>query len=64
MQKNFIASEANEATEAYRGFGISAETESSWEDHLAEAHAAFILAFIEREQARDEAVLAEFLESH
>ena len=42
-------------------FGISSETESSWPDALSEAHRDFILAYIEMEQAREEAVVRQFL---
>ena len=44
-------------------FGISTETESSWTDALCDAHARFILEFIEREQAREEAVVTQFLKA-
>jgi len=42
-------------------FGISSETESSWLDALSEAHAYFLLAFVEQEQACEEAVVNDFL---
>jgi hypothetical protein len=44
-------------------FGISAETESSWGEVLAEAHREFLLAFIERAQATEAAVTEHFLAS-
>ena len=45
-----------------RQHGMSAETESSWEEALCEAHSQFILAYVEMKQAQEEAVLADFLE--
>jgi hypothetical protein len=45
-----------------RIFGISPETESSFEDFLCEAHRDFILAYIEAAQAREEAVISQLLE--
>jgi hypothetical protein len=43
-------------------FGISPETESSWGDYLSSARADFILEFVERAQASDQAVVNGFLE--
>jgi hypothetical protein len=48
--------------ERIRTYGKSSETESSWpNDALSDAHARYILSFMEQEQLRQEAVLAEFL---
>jgi hypothetical protein len=44
-----------------RTFGISTETESSWEATLSDAHSQFLLAFIEAEQQREQAVIEAFL---
>ena len=50
--------------EKLRTYGKSSETESSWpNDVLSDAHARYILTFMEQEQLRQEAVLAEFLAS-
>jgi hypothetical protein len=46
-----------------RTFGMSAETESSWEDFLSETHRDFVLEFLERERTREEAIIARFLSS-
>ena len=46
-----------------RVFGMSDECDSNWENWLSQAHAEFILAFMEKEQAREEAVITQFLES-
>jgi hypothetical protein len=42
-------------------FGISRETESSWENFLSETHRLFVLEYLERTQAHEEAVLSQFL---
>lgn len=44
-----------------RLFGCSLETECSWPQ--SEAHAAFVLAFLEAEQQRDAAIIDQFLAS-
>jgi hypothetical protein len=46
-----------------RPFGMSNETESSWPDALSEAHANFILTFMEAAQAHEAAVIERLLES-
>lgn len=50
-----------EKPDIYRLFVASQETESSWPPSLSEAHTAFILAFIEAEQAKEEAAIDQFL---
>jgi hypothetical protein len=44
-------------------FGKSPETESNWVDCLSLAHLGFILEFVERRQASEEAVIDKFLAS-
>jgi len=44
----------------HRLFGVSQETESSWEDCLGAAHLAFVLDFVNRRQADEEAAIAKF----
>ena len=46
-----------------RPFGMSNETESSWQEWLSEAHANFILAYIELQEQRERAVIDSFLAS-
>ena len=46
----------------YQPFGRWTDTESSWEETLSEAHSRFILACMEQEQAKEEAVINSFLE--
>jgi len=46
-----------------RLYGISTETESSWPDALSELHQAFILSFVEQEQAKEATVIEAFLAS-
>jgi hypothetical protein len=41
-------------------FGISCEIESNWPDALSEAHRGYILAFMESEQTREEALINSF----
>jgi hypothetical protein len=43
-------------------FGISAETESSWEESLGAIDAAFLRVFVAEEEAREAAVTDAFLE--
>ena len=38
-------------------YGVSRETESSWEEFLGSVHSAFILEFVETEQATEEAAV-------
>jgi hypothetical protein len=42
-------------------FGISCQTESSWPSALSDAHLDYMLAYIEFEQAREEAAINEWL---
>lgn len=42
-------------------YGTSQETESSWADALSDLHQAYILSFIKNDQAREAAVLSQFL---
>ena len=49
-----------EKPDIYRLFGCSPESESSWPQSLSELHAAYILAYIEMEQAREERAINEF----
>jgi hypothetical protein len=42
-------------------FGISSEVETNWPDALSDAHRGYVLAYIELEQAREEAVVSQFL---
>ncbi len=44
-----------------RSFGMSEETESSAEEFLSRTHRAFILAYIEQAQAREEAAISQLL---
>jgi len=39
--------------------GISAETESSWQDFLSDTHRGFILAYVEQAQAMEEAAISQ-----
>ena len=45
-------------------FGISTEVESSWPDNtLSEAHARYIADYVQQIQAREAAVIDQFLET-
>jgi hypothetical protein len=41
-------------------FGMSAEAESSWQEMLSEAHNLYMLAYLERQQATEEATITEW----
>ena len=47
-----------------RLYGVSEETESNAEQWLSQAHTAFILAYVEQQQACEEAVISRFLASN
>lgn len=42
-------------------FGISAETESSWEEFLSSAHRQFVAEYTDAAQIREAAVIDQFL---
>ena len=44
-----------------QAFGISLETESSWEEFIADTHRLYLLEYLERAQAREEAAVSQFL---
>jgi hypothetical protein len=44
-----------------RAYGISSETESSWEECLSDAHLEYVLNYLEQVRAREEAVVSQFL---
>lgn len=46
-----------------RLYGISLDTESSWEECLSSAHRQFVLEYLEAIQAKEAAIIDQFLET-
>ena len=42
-------------------YGVSPETESSWQECLSETHVVFLVDFCQRAEATEQAVVEEFL---
>jgi hypothetical protein len=53
--------ENDEVSVPLHPYGISAQTESSWEDCLSDAHLEYVLTYLEQVRAREEAVVSQFL---
>jgi hypothetical protein len=55
--------ENDEVSVPLHPYGISAQTESSWEEFLSSAHRQFVAEYIDAAQIREAAVIDQFLAS-